>query len=386
MPFAGQSFDGGRVVVTGGTGFIGYALLRELRERYPDVIPVALARQSSDIVRLQRLLDYPEKSPSVVIGSLDDLASLQPCVAGASVVIHLAADMDFFSPNVSKLIKTNVEGTRNLLEACAREAESNRQPVRFVYVSSTEAVGFTEGLGQADESAPRRPDSDYGRSKLLAEDVVKEYAGRLDTVVARPTGVFGEGERFFFFELMKMVASGIAFFVPSPMTGRLMFTHVEDVVQGLIICAVHPKAKGNTYHICPDEAVTNRAIVETLADVLNCPRPAIFLKEGLGVVLMRLIAPIMNFGKQRVFIYHPKTVRQSMKNREYSNGNLRRLGFIPKYSVLSGAEHTLKHEMAVGSIRRNFIPSALKSCIHFISVAAFAVNRILRRGQNAQQT
>lgn len=371
-------------MVTGGTGFIGYALLQELRERYPDVIPVALVRQSSDIVRLQRLLDYPEKSPSVVVGSLDDLASLQPCVANASVLIHLAADMDFFPSDVTRLIKTNVEGTRNLLEACAREAESKRRTMRFVYVSSTEVIGCTEGLGRADETAPRRPDSDYGRSKVLAEDVVKEYADRLDTVVARPTGIFGPGERFFFFEMMKMVASGIAFFSPSPMTGRLMFTHVEDIVQGLIICAVNPKAKGNTYHICPDEAVTNRAIVETLADVLNCPRPVIFLSEGLGVVLMRLIAPIMNFGKRRVFIYHPKTVRDSMKDREYSNSNLRQLGFVPKYSILSGAEHTLKYEMAVGSIRREFIPSALKSCIHFISVIAFTVNRILHGRQSAQ--
>lgn len=377
MTSAELSFKGGHVVVTGGTGFIGYAFLSKLRSLYPDVVPIALARPSSDIVRLQRLLDYQEEEPSVVIGSLDGLASLQPCVRNASVVVHLAADMDFFARDVSRLIKINVEGTRNLLEASAREAARTGRKVRFVYVSSTEVIGCTEGMGKADESAPRRPDSDYGRSKVLAEDVVREYSDRLDTVVARPTGVFGPGERFFFFEMMKMVSSGIAVFSPSPMTGRLMFTHIDDVVQGLIICAAHPDAGGQTYHVCSDESVTNREIVETLADVLQCPRPAVFLSERVGVVLMRFIAPIMNFGKRRIFIYHPKTLRQSMKNREYSNLKLRGLGFVPKYSVLSGAEHTLRCEMACGSVKRHWVPSAVKSCIHFVSVVTFVVHRLM---------
>lgn len=377
-------FKGKRIVVTGGTGFIGSALLSELRSRYPDVIPVALARPSSHVVLLQRLLDYTEEEPSVLIGSLNDISTIQPCVKGADVVIHLAADMDFFARDVSRLIQVNVEGTRNLLEACAREASRTGHKVRFVYASSTEAVGCTNGLGKADETAVRRPDSDYGRSKVLAEDVVRQYADRLDTVIARPTGVFGPGERFFFFEKMKMVASGIAFFAPSPMTGRAMFTHIADVVEGLIICASHAEAVGETFYICPNESVTYREILDTLADALKCPRPFIFLRESIGVVLMKAISPILNLGKRRVFIYHPTTVKRSMENREYCNEKLRRLGFAPKYTILSGAEQTMVSEMNSGNISRGFIPGALKSCIYVAALVVFSLKGCFRRRQPAR--
>lgn len=378
---ASPTFSGARVIVTGGTGFIGYSLLKQLRNLHPDVIPIALARPTSDIVRLQRLLDYQEPFPTVLTASLQDTSALQRCVRDADILIHLAADMDFFKKDTASLMRTNVEGTRNLLEACAREMERKGKRMRFVYVSSTEAVGCTEGFGIADEDTPRRPDSDYGRSKMLAEDIVKEYANKVDTVIARPTGVFGPGERFFYFEFMRMVASGLTIITPSPMSGMVMFTHVDDVVQGLMVCATHPKAVGGVFHICPNESVSYMNLVEVMADVVKVPRPKIVLSERVGETVMRIIGPFMNFGKKRVFLYHPKTVQRSTINREYSNQRLRALGYKPKYSVVSGTEHTLKYEMRAESIRREIFPAALKACIHFAGVVMFAVHRFVQRRQ-----
>eukprot|EP00177_Eucheuma_denticulatum_P008053 GFKZ01014663.1.p1 GENE.GFKZ01014663.1~~GFKZ01014663.1.p1 ORF type:complete len:383 (-),score=42.70 GFKZ01014663.1:1613-2761(-) len=368
-----------RVVVTGATGFIGRKLLTDLRRRHPKVIPIALTRPSSDVISLQRLLDYPIVGPTVLKASFDDIAALEHCVKNADVVIHLAAEMDFFPSDSATLIRANVDGTRNVLEACAKESARRGTKIRFVYVSSTEAVGCTDGMGKADESAPRRPDSDYGHSKVAAEDLVAKYAGRLQTVVARPTGVFGPDERFFFFEMMQMVASGISIVAPSPMTGKLMFTHVDDVVQGLILCATHPQAVGGVFHICPDESVTNRQIIEKMADVLKIWRPALYLSLPLGKLLIQAVAPVMNFRKKRVFIYHPKTVAQSVKDREYSNERLRKLGYVPKYSILSGTEQALLFEMNAGTVKRHFVPSAMKACINFAGCVAFVLRRYLRQ-------
>lgn len=372
-------FPGARVIVTGGTGFIGYSLLKQLRNLHPDVVPIALARPTSDIIRLQRLLDYQQSFPTVLTASLQDIPALQQCIREADVLIHLAGDMDFYKKNTAALFRTNVEGTRNLLDVCTEETRRRGKRVRFVYVSSTEAVGCTEGPGKADEDVTRRPDSDYARSKALAEDVVKEYAGKLDIVIARPTGVFGPGERYFYFEFMNMIASGIAIVAPSPMSGKIMLTHVDDVVQGLMVCATHPQAIEGVFHICPDESVSYWHIVEVIADVLEVPRPKFVLSPRVGEIAIRIIALLMNRRKRRVFVYHPKTVQRTIVNREYSNQRLRALGYKPRYSTVSGTEHTLRHEMSVGSIRRASFPAALKACINFAGVATFIVHRFFRR-------
>ncbi|PXF44697.1 UDP-glucose 4-epimerase [Gracilariopsis chorda] len=370
-----------RIVITGGTGYIGYALLHKIRELFMDSLsPVAIVRASSDITRLQRLLDYPSEHDPVIICDLQDVESLVRGVKDADIVVHLAAEMDFFPKNKENLLSVNVDGTRNLLEACACEAESSKRNIRFVYVSSTEAIGTTDGVSKADESHALNPDSYYGYTKVLAESVVEEYRQRLDTVIVRPTGVFGPDERFFFLELMQMVAKGFTVVLPSPMTGRTCLTHIDDIVNGILACATHPKAPGNTYNLCTDEAVSGKALVQTVADVLQCPRPIFSLPPSVGGVLIRLVAPIMNMGKRRVFMYHPKTVSDSMAYREYSNAKIRReLGFKPKYTMLEGVEETCKYELEVGTIKRSTIPPAIKRCIDLAAVVLFAISQTMGR-------
>lgn len=374
-----------RIVVTGGTGYIGYAFLSVIREKHLDTLkPFALARASSDLERLHRLLDYPTPEETVLVGNLSDVDSLQPCVAHADIVVHLAADMDFFPADGQKLIRNNVDGTRNLLEACARASNASSKPLRFVYVSSTEAIGRTDGLGKVDENAPRRPESDYGRSKVLAENLVEEYKDRLATVIVRPTGVFGPGERFFFYELMAMMASGLGLISPTPMTGRVTFTHITDVVDGILLCATSNGAVGETFNLCSDETVTYRELTDTILDTLRYPRPLIFLQPWVGVLMIRLVAPLMNWGKRRIFVFHPKTVAESTVDREYCNDKLRKLGFKPKYTIVQGVEHTLKYELETGGIHRNAVPSALKRCIEWICVIVFGASRLVwgrRRGE-----
>lgn len=342
-----------RILVTGGTGFLGRALLQQLRQNHlHHVIPLALARPTSDLISLHRLLDYPCSHRTIFTAELLSLESLLEPISHADVVVHLAANMDFHPRDASKLISTNVEGTRNILEACRRVSQQRQSRIRFVYVSSTEAIGPTPWEGDgifADEDAPRRPASVYAKSKVLAEDVVKEYSKEkwLNTIVARPTGVFGPGERFFFYEFMGLVATGLTIIAPSPMKGRVMFTHVDDVIQGLMICILHPEADG-VYNVCPDAGATFIDIVNKLADELHYSRPIIYTSLGVGKWMIRIIAPIMNLGRRRVFTYHPQAVSETMECREYSNRKLKKLGFQVKYSVLEGVEQTIKHELETG--------------------------------------
>ncbi|CAN8062373.1 unnamed protein product [Agarophyton chilense] len=367
-----------RIVVTGGSGYIGYALLWEIRQRHTDALtPISLVRASSDVIKLQRLLDYPCAHDTVVICDLQDVDSLRKGVKNADIVVHLAADMDFFPKKRKKLATVNVKGTENLLNACASEAEALKRKIRFVYVSSTEAIGRTDGVSKADETYPLNPESEYGHTKVLAERIVQGYSQKLDTVIVRPTGVYGPDERFFFYEFMQMVSYGITIVVPSPMTGRVSFTHINDVVGGILACATHPSAPGNIYNLCPDESVTYMSIVQKLADVLNYPHPLLILPCAAGRLLIRIVAPLMNAGKSRIFIYHPRTVSETVYNREYSNEKIRReLGFKPQYSILEGVEETLRYELRVGGIKRFATPPTVKRCLDLVCVITFFVRQM----------
>ena len=366
-----------RIVVTGGTGFIGYQFLSLIREKHLDSFqPIALARASSNLVRLNRLLDYPSEEDAVVVGDLNDVESLYPCVARADIVVHLAANMDFYPSDGKRLIEENTKATRNLLDACVHESSKSSTRTRFIFVSSTEAIGAT-GPEPADETHTRNPDGPYSQYKAIAEDMVCQYSDRLDTVIVRPTGVYGPGERFFFYEFMSVVASGLTLVSPGPMSGRVVFTHVEDVVDGLLICATHPNAVGETFNLCSDDSVTYLDLIQTISDLLRYPRPLLYLPPRVGRWAIRLVAPLMNRGKDRVFMFHEDSVRKTMENRVYSNEKLRRLGFRPKYTMLAGVEHTLMHEIHSGGIKREAIPSAIKKCIEVTAAVVFGISRMI---------
>src|SRR5450432_2033431 len=145
------------VLVTGASGFLGWHVARVLLERgYP---VRALVRQGSRITDLD---------VERVTGDLRDAASLERAVAGCGLLFHVAADYRLWARDPRDLYRSNVDGTRNLLEA-ARQARVERT----VYTSTVGCIGIPAG-GLGDESLPvrfRDMSGDYKRSKFLAENV-----------------------------------------------------------------------------------------------------------------------------------------------------------------------------------------------------------------------
>lgn len=370
-------FNGARLLVSGATGFIGRTLLSHLRLLHPDVIPLALIHPSSDPVPLQRLLDYPSSTPSVFKATLHDLPSLVRIFRDVDIVIHLAAQMDFFPDRPSTLHHVNVSGTRTLLEAAAREGDRRGKRVRFVYVSSAEAVGIT--TRRVSEDVDRNPDSEYGLSKMWAEDLVNEYLEKVDAVIARPTGVYGPGERFYYWEMMNVVANGLAFVLPAEMTGKCVFVHVEDVVSALMTCALEEKAVGGTFFVCADEEVEYRKVVECMAETLGVWKPLGGIPVRFGVPIVRALEGLLNRGKQRKFMFMAKTVSDSMSDRVYSNRRLKELGWKSKYGVLEGTKEAVKWEMSQGSVQGRKIPKVMQGALEMVGMTVFAVFRILKR-------
>ncbi len=170
-----------KTAVTGGTGVVGRALVRHLVERGHQVSGLARSEGSA------RALEGLGASP--VEGDVLDRAGLGPVFSGHDWVFHVAGVNELCSPDPDYMDLVNIQGTRNVLEACRSSGVG-----RLIHTSSAAAIGEPPGT-VGSESSPHRGSylSRYERSKHISERVVREEAEDLDVVVVNPSSVQGPG-------------------------------------------------------------------------------------------------------------------------------------------------------------------------------------------------
>src|SRR6202051_1683806 len=169
--------------VTGATGFLGSHVARALAERGADLR--LLVRPTSNLKNLEGL------KAETAIGDLRDSSSLEKAMHGCEAVFHVAADYRLWVRDSAEMYRSNVEGTRAVLEAARKNG------VRcVVYTSSVATIGFTGNGRPADEDSPVSLGDmigHYKRSKFMAEQIAME-AGRngMRVVTVNPTTPVGE--------------------------------------------------------------------------------------------------------------------------------------------------------------------------------------------------
>lgn len=171
--------------VTGATGFLGSHVARVLCEQGAKLR--LLVRATSNLKNLQGL------PAETVTGDLRDPGSLGKAMAGCDTVFHVAADYRLWVRDPQEMYRSNVDGTRALLEAARRNNVR-----RLVYTSSVATIGFRTNGSLADEDSPVSVSDmigHYKRSKFMAEQVALE-AGRsgMHVVTVNPTTPVGEGD------------------------------------------------------------------------------------------------------------------------------------------------------------------------------------------------
>ncbi len=219
------------VLVTGGTGFVGANLIRELLKDGAGVR--VLVRRTS----ARSALDGCDVE--LVEGDLLDPASLKRAARGVGVVYHVAADYRLWAPDPEALYRANVEGTRQVLAAAADAGVA-----RVVYTSTVGALGIPRDGSPGTEATPvslADMVGPYKRSKFLAERVAEEWAGRgLPVVIVNPSAPVGAwdvkptptGQMIVDFLRGKMFAS---------LDTGLNLVHVRDVARGHILAAERGK-------------------------------------------------------------------------------------------------------------------------------------------------
>src|SRR5450755_2575106 len=296
------------VLVTGASGFLGWHVARVLLERgYP---VRALLRQGSRIDGLD---------VERVTGDLRDAASLERAVSGCGLLFHVAADYRLWARDPRELYRSNVDGTRNLLQAAQQAGVE-----RVVYTSTVGCIGIPpHGVGTEETPVSIRDMAgDYKRSKFLAEQVALEFArGGLPVVIVNPTAPVGDHD-------VKPTPTGkivLDFLngdMPAFIDTGLNVVDVRDTALGHWLACQHGKV-GERY-ILGSENLTLAQILQKLARITGRKAPRVRLPylvaycagvcstawAGVSGKPPRVPLDAVRMAKKKMWVTHEKAARE----------------------------------------------------------------------------
>jgi dihydroflavonol-4-reductase len=245
-------------LITGATGFLGWHVARKLLDRGDRVR--ALARDTSRLRELEGI--------EPVQGDLRDRDSLSRAAQGCQVVYHIAADYRLWTRQPEEMYRSNVDGTRSLLEV-SRDAGVER----FIYTSTVGCVGMRNGE-VGDENSPVSLDDmqgPYKRSKFLAEKVAVEFAASgFPVVIVNPTAPVGDHD-FKPTPTGRILVDFVRGAMPAFLDTGLNLVDVRDVAEGHL-AACERGIAGERY-ILGAENLTLQQIFRMLEDITGRPAP-----------------------------------------------------------------------------------------------------------------
>lgn len=304
-------------LVTGANGFVGRSLCAELlRQGY--AIRAAVRSGNARV----------DNAEQAIVGPIGAKTDWTDALRGVDVVIHLAARVHVMRETagdpLAEFLEVNLHGTENLARQAARARVK-----RLIYVSSIKVNGeSTEGppFSESDNPDPQGP---YAVSKWRAEQALHRVAKEtgLEVVIVRPPLVYGAGGKGNFTQMLKVLAKGIPLPLASVRNLRSLI-YVENLVDVLIACAIHPAAAGQTYLVSDGESVSTPELLHRLAESMGVPSRALPFPPAL----LKFAGKLTGKSAQ---------VERLLGSLQVDSGKIRReLDWTPSYTLQQGLQAT----------------------------------------------
>ncbi len=252
-----------QLMVTGGDGFLGQALCENLKKAGYYVRRIIRSEENCAA--------YGSTADVVSVGDLGADVDWTPLLDGIDVVLHLAGRAHILNEQAADPLeefrRVNVRATASLAQAAAGQGVR-----RMVFVSSIGVNGSsTVGKPFSEEDIPA-PHNDYALSKWEAEKELLRIAADtgLEVTIVRSPLIYGPGVKAHFLQLLQLVEKGI----PLPLgsvRNRRSFVALDNIVDFLVCCAVHPAAAGRTFLVCDGEDISTPELIRRIARYMRCP-------------------------------------------------------------------------------------------------------------------
>ncbi len=328
-----------RILITGGTGFIGSRLALSRLGR-GDFVRV-LGQANTDAETENRGL-IESSGAQVLLGSVTETEKVAEAVQGIDIIFHLAAAQHEANVPDQRFWDVNVTGTMNLLEAGVKAGVK-----RFVHGSTIGVYGSAQ-KGVLDEASSLKPDNIYGITKMEAEKAVRSFEGKIPWVIIRISETYGPGDRRLL-KLFKAIKKK-AFF----MIGRGENWHhpiyIDDLIAGLDLAAASEKAVGRTFVLAGKEPLTTRQMAQEISAALGTSVAKFHAPLGPFILLAAIMETLLRpMGIQPPL--HRRRLDFFRKNFSFSiEESARNLGFVPRYSFRQGIEETARWYSEIGAL------------------------------------
>lgn len=316
-----------KILVTGGTGFTGKALVRRLLDKGHQVVAL-------DYKEGYKTDELRQWGAEVIIGSVTDPEVVARAMKGVKVVHHLAAAFRELNVPDRHYWEVNVGGTKNVVEAAHREGVH-----KFVYCSTCGVHGNVEHP-PAGEDAPIRPADYYQQTKYEAEPIVLEYVGRgLKATILRPAAIYGPGDPERFYLIFKRVAKGV---FPMFGDGKTLYhpLYIDNLIDAFLLAQEEDKGVGEAYLIADEEYVAIEDLVRRVAMALDVevkiPHYPLWPVVIAGHICEKICKPLRITPP-----LFPRRVDWYRQNRAFKIDKAKRdLGYQPKVGLDEGLRRT----------------------------------------------